>query len=126
MAGRSDGQQISDVLWPDAEIASISIDYHAVAIALRESTGRQRTVTCHGHIGCQLAGFWDEVVVERAELKESDPFLTECLRVIASAYDGPAPDTGDPARNKRSWRILLVHLGNGAVLRIVASSFTTN
>jgi hypothetical protein len=126
MSGRFDMGPLHDVLWPDASIRSISIDYHSVAIHLRESTGRKRVLTCRGYIGYQLVGFWDEVVVERAELNESDPFLSDCLRRIDSVYHNDPPETGDPIRNRRSWNVLLIHLGDGSVLRVAGADFSVN
>ena len=125
MPGHSDEPELRDVLWPDAEIQSIEIDYEELRISLLESTRQKRIVSCHGYIGHVLVGFWDEVVVERAELIGDDPFLKECVESLRLRYARDLPDTGSPARNLRTWRVLRVHLSDGAVLKVVAAQFVS-
>jgi hypothetical protein len=123
MHGHSENEPLSNVLWPDAEILSVHIDYHAVTLRIRETSGLERTVRCGGHIGYQLIGLWDEVVVESARLVREDPFLDDCLSAIRVAHGAPPPTTGDPARNRQSWRLLSIQLADGAVLRVAAADF---
>jgi hypothetical protein len=125
MPGPTRTSPLSDVVWTDAEIQSVRADYDTVCIELLESTGRRRVVKCRGHIGYQLVGFWDEIVVERAEFVERDPFLDDCIRAIRRANGEQPMESGDPIRNKRTWRVLLIHLADGAVLRVAAGQFTS-
>jgi hypothetical protein len=73
-----------------------------------------------------MVGFWDEVVVERAEIIDADAFLQECVRSLEARYGQILPDTGSPARNRRSRRVLKVYLSDGAVLRVVAAEFASD
>jgi hypothetical protein len=117
--------RLSDVLWDDAEIKSISVGYGEVRISLVESTGKNRAVLCRGYIGYQMTGFWDEMVVERAEVVGSDQFLQENIGNLQSRYGQELPDTGCPERNGRLWKILRIHLSDGAILKIVAAEFSS-
>ena len=125
MSGPTRTSPLSDVLWADAEIQSVRADYDTVCIELRESTGRKRVVKCCGHIGYQLIGFWDEIVVERAEFVETDPFLDDCIQAIKRAHGEQRLESGDPIRNRGTWSVLLIHLADGAVLRVAAGQFTS-
>lgn len=126
MHGHSENEPLLSVLWPDAEILSVHVDYHAVTLQIRETTGLERRIRCGGQIGYQLVGFWDEVVVESARVVLEDPFLDECLRTIRVACGATPPTTGNPARNRQSWRLLSIHLADGTVFRIAAAEFTTH
>ena len=123
MAGPSDSFQLHNVLWADAEIENITIDYGDVRIGVRESTGRRMGIVCRGYIGYSAVGFWDEVVVERADCDSRDPFLSECLRSLESRYGETLPDTGSPSRDLRSWTVLRIYLSDGANLKIAAAEF---
>ena len=123
MTGLSENHPLQNVLWPDADIESITIEYEEVRISVEESTGRKMTVTCRGHIGYSMAGFWDETIVERADCDRKDPFLAECLRSLESRYGQKWSDTGSPERNLRSWNVLRIFLSDGAVLKIAAAQF---
>jgi len=70
-----------------------------------------------------MTGFWDEVVVERAEILCDDPFLQECVRSLEVRYGQKLPNTGSPERNRRSWNVLKIYLSDGAVLKIAAAAF---
>jgi hypothetical protein len=124
MPGHTEFPNIHDVLWADAEIQSISIDYHSVTVALLEATGRTRAVRCRGYIGYQLVGFWDEIVVERAELSDADPFLDQCRQQLRSTFGKDLPPTGDEFRNQRSWSVLSIHLADGTRLLVAAADFS--
>lgn len=125
MSGLSDASSSRlNVRWPDAQLLGISISYDAVEIQIRESGGHPRTIVAKGHIGTQLVGFWDEVVIDAADLVESHPFEDECLSSIAERLGWPAPDTGSPERNIRRFATLVLSLSDGTVLRCVAAQFT--
>jgi hypothetical protein len=125
MPGHSEHSPLSEVLWPDAEVQSISIDYHDISIQLVESTGRRLVVIGSGYIGYQLTGFWDEVVVERAELSNIDPFLDECLRRHSQAHGRHPSPSGDPTRNLGTWKVLIIHFSDGIQLRVAAAQFSS-
>ena len=123
MPGPSDSPQIPNVLWADAEIGSITIDYGEMRIAVNESRGRRMVVRCRGYIGYSAVGFWDEVAVESADCDRGDPFLGECLRNLESRYGTELPDTGSPERDLRSWNVLRILLSDGVILKIAAAQF---
>ena len=123
MTGPSEHHPLENVLWPDADLESITIDYDEVRISVAESTGRRMTVSCRGYIGYSMVGFWDEMIVERASCDPKDPFLAECVRSLESRYGGKWSDTGSPTRNRRSWNVLRVVLSDGAVLKVAAAQF---
>lgn len=112
------------IVWADAELESVTIDYDAVVLSLTETaTGKTRCVRCEGYVGYQLLGFWDEVVVESAALVENHDFLSECLSKIQKRYPGGPPNTGQPARNEGRWALLTVRLSDGAELLVAANRF---
>jgi hypothetical protein len=122
MAGHS-RSVISGVLWPDAEIDTISIAYDEVVINLTESSQKKTIVRCKGYIGYITLGFWDDVIVAKAELRTSDDLLDACLHSLRQRYGDELPDSGDPIRNRRTYHILEIQLIDGAVLKIVAADF---
>ena len=54
--------------WPDADLEQASLDYDAVVLRIRESTGHVKMVRCEGYIAFEMSGFWDEMIIESAEL----------------------------------------------------------
>lgn len=115
---------MTDMLWPDATIKSVSADYDAVVLRLEESTGRQRVVRCDGYIGYALCGFWDEVIVSRAQLVDKHPSIDRALQSLSARLGSDPGDSGNVERNSRKWRALIVELSDGASLEIVAVGFT--
>ena len=115
---------IDKVLWPDAELDSIVLDYDAVAIQLTESTGRKVLIQCIGHIGLSFAGFWDEVIVEKAELRARDPIIDLWLSSMKNRHNGAVPESGSTARNRGAWTLLRITLIDGLTIDIVASAFS--
>ena len=115
---------MTDVLWPDASIKSVSADYDAVVLRLEESTGRQRVVRCEGYIGYALWGFWDEVIVSGARLVDKHPSIDRAFQSLSERLGSDPGDSGNVLRNTRKWRALVVELSDGATLEIVAAGFT--
>ena len=113
------------VLWPDANLESISVDYDTIELALTESTGRQVRVLCAGHIGLTIVGFWDEMIVERAEVLDDDPAIDKCVRNIYDRHSGTVLDTGCPPRNTKEWALLRIRLIDGLAIDVVATQFST-
>jgi hypothetical protein len=115
---------MTDVLWPDASIQSISVDYDAVVLRLKESAGKQRVVRCEGYIGYALWGFWDEVIVSSARLVDEHPSIDRALQSLSDRLGSHPADSGNVLRNTKNWRALIVKLSDGASLEIVAVGFT--
>jgi hypothetical protein len=113
-----------NVRWPDAQLLRISISYDAVEIQIRESAGRLLTVVARGHIGTQMVGFWDEIVIDAGDVVDSHPFQKECLDSIAERLGQPAPLTGSPERNGGRFATLVLSMSDGAVFRCVAAQFS--
>jgi hypothetical protein len=115
---------MTDVLWADASIESLSADYDAVVLRIKESTGTQRVVRCEGYIGYALCGFWDEVIVSRARLLDTHPAIDSALESLSDRFGSHFGDSGNALRNTRNWRALVVELSDGASLEIAAVGFT--
>jgi len=125
MSGRSDSPTTNlNVRWADAQLLGIAMSYDAVQIQLRESAGRLVTIVAKGHIGTELVGFWDEIVIESADIVEAHPFGDECLESIAERLGQRATDTGSPERNSRRFATLVLSLSDGAVFRCAAAEFS--
>lgn len=114
---------LNDVLWADACLKAVTIDYDGVTLRLRESAGRDLSIRCEGHIAVHLGGFWDETIIERAELLSSHDVIDRTIRVIASRLGANWGDSGSPTRNERSWKALRVHMLDGCTLEVVAVDF---
>ncbi len=112
------------VLWPDATLEQVTIDYDAVSLRVRESTGRARLIRCEGHIGFGLFGFWDEMIIESAEMSTKHPAIERCTSSISRRLGEGWIDSGNEQRNARDWVALIVHLSDGCCLEIVATRFT--
>src|SRR5687768_2274011 len=87
---------LSSVLWADSTIESIECCYDRVVISLKETTGRDVRVQCHGHIGLLVKGFWDEVVIASADLIEAHPFGEKSLESVRERLGAEPPPTGSP------------------------------
>jgi hypothetical protein len=119
MAGPSDFALIlAQVLWPDAELSRIEIDYDDLKLLVREESGAIKRVTCQGYLGYELSGFWDEVIIATAEVTGEGAFLNRCLSGIAlRAGSAPLP-SGSEARNRERVMQLVVTLGDGCQLYV--------
>jgi hypothetical protein len=121
MTGPSD--PIEGVRWTDSYLLSAEIGYDVVQLRLREPSGAAVLVSALGHIGVSLVGFWDETVIETADLVDDHPFAERCFSSIAERYGSGVPDSGSPERNVRSYRTLVVTLADGASLLVSAAEF---
>jgi hypothetical protein len=119
----SDPAALHDILWPDAELETVSVDYDGVRLELLESNGRKRTFSCMGYIGYEFVGFWDEVVIETATYRSDDEFLERCLRALHGRLGQAFPDSGSPDRNARSFGVLTLGFADGGALKIAANTF---
>jgi hypothetical protein len=126
MPGHShDDHALNTVLWPDADIEGITIDYDVFSLSINESTGRSRTIRGLGYIGFRMLGVWDEMIVEKAELRSNHPLIQECVENMTKRLGTSWMESGSPARNSRNWSALIVHLGDGCELQVVAADFVT-
>lgn len=113
-----------DVLWADAELESLSLDYDAARLLVRETTGRVVTVVGSGVIGVELLGLWDEVIIERGEVVADDRFARDCYQRVMERVGPEVPDSGSAARNTRRFSTLRVDFIDGSHLRLAAAGFS--
>jgi hypothetical protein len=124
MIGRSESERaLGQVLWPDAILVHVAADYDTVVLRIRESTGIERTIRCEGHIALGLEGFWDEVIIERAELVSEHAAIERATASIRRRFGTHWLDSGSEERNRRHWLALIVHLADGCSLEVVAARF---
>jgi len=121
MNDHANAAALATIRWADAELQSVTVDYDAVVLRVRESAGSVRTLRAEGYIGYKLVGFWDEVVIDRAELCDTHPGLDACVDSIERRLGASWLDSGNVARNGRRWFALLLHLSDGAVLEVFAA-----
>ena len=121
MPGHSNAIELGKIRWPDAELQSVAIDYAAVSLRVRENDGAVKTLRAEGYIGYTLVGFWDEVVVERAEVSDRHPGLDACVESLRRRLGASWLDSGNEARNERRWTALMVHFSDGSVLEVFAA-----
>jgi hypothetical protein len=124
MTGHSKTEHSLDkVLWADADIERIAVEYDVLSISLNESTGIKRTVRALGYIGYRMVGVWDEMIVEKAALLKNHPFIDECVDSMKRRLGTDWLDAGSPSRNTRAWSALIVHFLDGCTLEVVAAAF---
>nr|WP_319394656.1 hypothetical protein [uncultured Desulfobacter sp.] len=121
MTGHSNFQ-LNDVLWVDAELIKMEIDYGDVRISITESSEREIKILFKGYIGYSVIGFWDEIVIEKFVLHEKHPFLDSCIQELEKKYGKNLPPSGDDARNKKEWLLSELCLSDGTSILIVANT----
>lgn len=124
MVGHSSMIEFGKVRWVDAEILGVAIDYDTVSLRVRESDGALRTLRAWGYIGYSMNGFWDELIVERAEVLDAHERLDSCVDGIRRRLGSRWLDSGSESRNSRQWFALLVHFLDGSVLEVFAARLT--
>ena len=115
---------MESILWPDASLEHVSVDYDAVVLQVRESTGQVKSVRCEGHIAFELSGFWDEVIIESAQLVSEHPAIDRAVRSIAQRLGDGWTDSGNEQRNTRRWMALVIDLSDGCAIEVVAAKFS--
>jgi len=115
---------IHQVLWPDAELESVEIDYDCVTIVVRESTGQTKRIKCLGHIGYECLGIWDEAIIETATLSSVDSLIDCCIELIERRPGGLEAASGNPERNRRRWNLLSIIFIDGSELKVVAAGLS--
>lgn len=127
MIGHSESWvEFRNVLWRDAEILSLSVDYDDVTLTLRESSGLMRHVICEGYIGYSTIGFWDEVIIERAELENQGDYLTSCLGSISKRLGSEPAPSGNQLRNLGSFIQLMIVLSDDCRIEIAMSKLCSH
>lgn len=106
-----------NILWADAELLGIAVDYENLSLTLRESTGQVRRVVCEGYIGYQALGVWDEIVVVEARLDVVGPFLTRCIEELDRRLGADRLPSGSEARNGMTAMELTMVLSDGCEVR---------
>jgi hypothetical protein len=114
---------LGNVLWPDAAIERLTVDYDTVVLRIREATGTVKRVRCEGHIGLSLNGFWDEVIIEGADVLTSHPAIDRAVASITQRLGDTWLDSGNEERNTRRWAVLVARLSDGCTLEVVAAKF---
>jgi hypothetical protein len=94
---------MEQVLWRDASLEQASVDYDAVVLRIRESSGQVKSVRCEGYIAFALSGFWDETIIESAELLSQHPAIERAVSNIARRLGKGWTDSGNEQRNSRRW-----------------------
>ena len=107
-----------NVLWADAELLGVTVDYENLSLTLRESTGQVRRVVCEGYIGYEAVGIWDEIVVAEARLDVIGPFLTRCLNELERRLGVTRLSSGSEARNGTAAMELTIVLSDGCEVRV--------
>jgi hypothetical protein len=124
MIGRSEmTSDRLDIRWADAQLSGVVASYERCEFEITETSGRRVRVVAAGHIGFQLIGFWDEIVIESADIVPAHPFAERCLQSISERLGEPAPSSGSPERNAGDFSTLVVSLSDGAVLLCTAAEF---
>ena len=123
METRKSNAIMAGIFWPDAQVERIAIDYDDLVIELNEPIHDSTVVVrCAGYIGYCLLGFWDDTIVESAKLLDGSDFQLSCLQSL-ERYGPELHDSGNEARNRRSYQTLSIRFIDGAVLNIVAAEF---
>lgn len=119
MTGPSDAVlALGQVLWADAELCRVEVDYGDLHLLVRESTGSLKRVICEGYLGYEIAGFWDEVVIASVEVLDSGSFLDRCLSSLNRRLGALPLPSGSEARNRSCAMQLVLTLDDGCQLNV--------
>jgi len=111
--------QINKVLWSDAELESLEIDYDSVKIRIEESNGLSKVIKCHGYIGFEGIGLWDEIVIDTATMLREHDLIDRSLSSISNRHGENATDSGSLARNLRDWSLLQIRFIDDSEVNVV-------
>lgn len=117
-------ENFENILWEDAELESIFIDYDNFVIKINQSNGLQKEIICQGYICYENQSFWDEIIIESAELKDEDPFLSEAIASLKNKLGKNFSNSGNDLRNKKDWKLLNIVLIDGNEIKIVFSALS--
>src|SRR3569623_77011 len=88
-----------------------------------DATIERCTLRCRGYIGFSVEGFWDEAIVERAELSTTHPAIQRARDAIGRRHRSKVPTSGSPARNDGVSSCLTITLIDGCEIVVVAARF---
>src|SRR4051794_9269865 len=97
MIGPSNKDELDKISWVDASLRSIAIDYDSVSLRIHQSNGNDSVLRADGYIGLNVVGFWDELIIERAEIVESHPGLDACIEAVRFRAGTQWLDSGNEA-----------------------------
>lgn len=115
---------MNTVCWPDAHLEDVHIVRDTVTVRIRGHLDQVRTIRCDGHIGLSLGAVWDEGVIESGQLLDQHPLIDRSIAELAARPGVDFNDAGNPTRNQRSWRALVITLVDGCRVEIAAANFT--
>lgn len=104
---------LNQILWRDAQLLTVNIDYDTVKFGLEESSGLRTTLIAYGYIGIEGIAIWDEMIVESAEVVDKSPILDRFLEALKVNYANELPESGSPDRNLESCHLLTIRLIDG-------------
>lgn len=111
--------QINKVLWSDAELESLEVGYDSVKIRIEESNGLSKTIICHGYIGFDGIGLWDEIVIGTATMHREHDLIDRSLTSISKRHGENPSDSGSSARNLRDWSLLQIKFIDDSEVNVV-------
>lgn len=115
-----------DLLWADAIVEAVSINYDSVDIEIVETTGQRKMVSCLGYIGYECIGFWDEAIVERADFRSGDIFVKACKSNIEKRLGPSILPSGNAHRNEGQASLLHIVFIDDGRLSVAASDFSVS
>jgi hypothetical protein len=115
---------MTSIVWSDATLDRVSADYDAVTLFVTQTNAQARQVRCEGHVSFGVTGFWDEVIIERADVFDEHPAIEAAWTAITRRLGQHPQDTGNMARNQRRWSCVVIRFIDGCELTVVASSIT--
>jgi hypothetical protein len=118
MNGHFNNIEGAGIVWPDASLEGVEAGYEDLRIRIRDDAGGRKVVHCLGYIGFQMVGFWDEVIVETAEIIPEHAFISDCERRLKAM-----PETGAKTRVATGNLLLEIILIDGCRLWVCAHQF---
>lgn len=116
-------EAISQILWPDACLGSIRINYDQVVLVIEEYTGITKELICSGYIACSFSEVWDDLILEKATAFHTHEYLDKVLAKLEKRMKGEFWEAGSPDRNRKNWSVLSVNTLDGAELLVVATTY---
>lgn len=120
MNDHSTNEHDTAIVWADASLQSMRVEYQECAVCIREDVGVVKLVRCPGYVGFQMIGFWDETIIESAAVYCDHPFITECERRVNGL-----PGAGTKARIAVGNRLLEIVFIDHGKLWICGPQFVT-
>ena len=111
-------KKLSAVLWADADLCSIHIDYDDFVLEVEESSGLKRSIRCGGFIGFEVIGVWDEAIIDSAVLLENDKFTDRCVNEIQRRLGKNTPASGNADRNLKNPITMRITLIDNCIINV--------